>query len=135
MTAALVAGMAGRAAAGSLPCSSVIAFSTRLSREAPSKSRDPIYIGRKLDVHPLWVERCFAAYGRRVSRHVRVSDEDRERIERAWETAPVEKAGPEEVDARGLARAERRRKRTPQVPTPSSEEEQGPVTEEGLPRE
>jgi hypothetical protein len=88
-------------------CPKVIAASDRLEHERPSKSRDPIYIGRKLKTHPFWVERCLLAYGRRVSRRVRVDAQTRDKLEKQWESGPVEKVGPQEMESDSPARGPR----------------------------
>jgi hypothetical protein len=79
-------------------CPKVIAFSDRLSHERPSKSRDPLYISRKLHSHPFWVERCLLAYGRRVSRQVQVDDETRDKLEKQWESWPPAQVGTQEQE-------------------------------------
>jgi hypothetical protein len=91
-------------------CPKIIATSDRLERETPSKSRDPVYIGRELKIHPFWVERCLVAYGRRVSRRVRVDDQTRDKLEKRWESWPPEKAGPPALENDTSGRSPRRGK-------------------------
>jgi hypothetical protein len=79
-------------------CPKVIAFSDRLAREMPSKSHDPLYIGRKLRIHPLWAERCLLTYGRRLSRRVQVDDKTRDKVEKQWESWPPEQVGTQEQE-------------------------------------
>jgi len=101
-----------------LPCSKVIAMSNRLTREAPTKSRNPVYIGRRLDVEAFWVEKCLLAYGRRVTHPVRLSDERREELEEHWETWSGEGVVSEQGDVE-------RRRESRRGKVPEGEEETG----------
>ena len=68
----------------------------RLMREAPTKSKDPVYIGRRLDIEAFWAEKCLLAYGRRVTRPVQLSEERRDELQEAWESWPGEEVARED---------------------------------------
>jgi hypothetical protein len=100
-------------------CPKVIAFSDRLAREMPSKSHDPLYIGRKLSIHPFWAERCLLTYGRRVSRHVQIDDETREKLDKQRESWPAGQVGAQAVEKDVPGRGQRRGKGQPDVEKPA----------------
>lgn len=83
-------------AQGVLPCPDVIAMSNKLSRTTPEKSRDPEFIGRRLNIEAFFAEKCLLAYGRRVSKPVRLGDERRETLQDRWESGPHEEVAREE---------------------------------------
>ena len=89
-----------------VPCSDVIALSNQLTRKSPSKSRDPVYIGRRLHIEAYWAEKCLQAYGRRVSRSARPSDEKMDQMEEIWESGELvkEKVGERELRKRRARR-------------------------------
>jgi len=89
MVLALLAGPAA-VRAGNVPCEQVIAKSNELARKGSEKKGDVIYIGRRLGTSPLWVERCFQAHGRRVTRHAQRGSEEPEDLLERWEEAERE---------------------------------------------
>jgi len=117
-TVVVLAGTVRPVSSQKLSCSDVLAMSTRLEREAPSKSHDPIYLGRRLKAEPYWMERCLNAYGRPVSRHAPITDEAKEKLQEWWETWPHEKAAPED-EGDVVRKVERRRKRPPESQEPA----------------
>jgi len=95
MVLALLAGPAA-VRAGNVPCEQVIAKSNELARKGSEKKGDVIYIGRRLGTSPLWVERCFQAHGRRVTRHAQRGSEEPEDLLERWEEAEREEPAREE---------------------------------------
>jgi hypothetical protein len=71
------------------------------SSDAVYEGADPIGVGRRLGVEPLWVERCAETYGRRLSRKAPGVGISAETLAERWESQEPEEVGEEEIEARG----------------------------------
>ena len=92
----------GPAHAGRVPCSQVIAEMDRTTSSAADyEGADPIKVGRRLGVEPLWVERCAATYGRRLSRKAPGVGVSPEALIERWESQEPEELASEEIEAKG----------------------------------
>ena len=67
------------------PCNKVISAVNREIGRRGGNAASPRAVARTLGTEPGWVRRCMAAYGRQPARRHRVSDEEREALERAFE--------------------------------------------------
>lgn len=114
-------------AAATIPCSKIISLSNRLVRQQPGNSRNAVFIGRKLNADPLWVERCLESYGRRVTRRAPPPDWPMEDVEENWESGEfTEESGVRtQVEAQDEKESGRKKweqllgsRRPPQQPTP-----------------
>lgn len=93
----------GPAHGGRIPCSEVVAEMDRITTSADGiyDGADPIQIARHLKVEPLWVERCAATYGRRLSRKAPGVGIAPEALSERWESQEPEEIGKEEIEAKG----------------------------------
>lgn len=67
------------------PCTKVISEVNREINNRAGNAASPRAVARRLGTESGWVRRCMQAYGRQPARRQRMSDEERESLERAFE--------------------------------------------------
>jgi hypothetical protein len=91
---------AAPAAAGRVPCTSVIGALDRLD-DSDGRAPEAESVARALGTDPAWVERCAQVYGRKVIAPPAGEDFGREDRAERWEEEEAEELSVEEKQARG----------------------------------